>query len=576
VKRNAKQRGSGGRLRWTLLAASAMAFLLVPTAVANAAEAEVVFAGSGAGTVIGGEPVPGEPPIDCAGKAGVAEGPVCVTETQPFEGFDAVKVEREAAPGSEFAGFKVIAGQNFGTCPVGSAEATECVVMSFGEKIIIEATFNQKPNVHITIDGDGSGSVIGVPAFVGKPPVDCDWNGETETLTGDCDVLASTAGGFTGINVKHEAAPGSEFAGWTLIKGFEPEEGCEPFGEACGALILGPHTEIQIHAKFDKFVPKYKLNLSTTGTGSGSLQCNTGSGAEACKAEYPEGTEVTVIPSAGTGSEFVEFNAENGGECSGASCVVEMTAERNVNAQFDLEQVPFAVNQTGEGAVLCNGEPCAATYSYGTEIEVTASAAEGQQLASIVGGGSAAGSCEKESTTAGSCDFTITAASSVTVEFKPAATVDVAEGEVFGTVPQTTTLESACSTVDLGEFIPNAGEDITYTGTCLVEVTATGEVNDLTADDKTGNDTGFLTQKPGSPFTLESPLNVKGTALGGLGGVSGANEALTSPVNLVHYPTPVSGDDVEVEFSQLIGEHEPLHTGVYAKTITLTLEQTTP
>ena len=42
------------------------------------------------------------------------------------------------------------------------------------------------------------------------------------------------------------------------------------------------------------------------------------------------------------------------------------------------------------------------------------------------------------------------------------------------------------------------------------------------------------------------------------------------------WAVPVSKDAVGIGFRQPIGEHDPLHTGVYAKTITLTLEQTKP
>ena len=69
MKRKAKQRGSGGRLRWALLLASAAAFLLVPVASASAVTGKIVFSGSGSGTVSGAlsefGSTPGEPSIDC-------------------------------------------------------------------------------------------------------------------------------------------------------------------------------------------------------------------------------------------------------------------------------------------------------------------------------------------------------------------------------------------------------------------------------------------------------------------------------------------------------------------------------
>jgi hypothetical protein len=50
--------------------------------------------------------------------------------------------------------------------------------------------------------------------------------------------------------------------------------------------------------------------------------------------------------------------------------------------------------------------------------------------------------------------------------------------------------------------------------------------------------------------------------------------APTSPLTLLSYAVPVNYDHVTLEFSQLIKKHDPLHTGEYSKTITLTLEQT--
>gem|GEM_PF-3719733 len=559
-------------MRLGLLMASVAAFLLVPVAVASAAEAEIVFAGSGSGTLTGGAPVPGEPPLDCFGKAGVAEGPVCTSETQPLEGFDAIKVEREAAPGSKFAGFKVIAGQNLGTCPVESFETTECVVLSFGEKIIIEATFELEPNVHVILDGDGSGTVVGYPAFVGNPPVNCHWDGVTEEQTGDCDVLPTTAGGFTGINLEQEAEPGSEFGGWTVESGFVPEEGCEPLAATCGALFLGPVTEIKIRAKFFKIVPKFNLNLSTSGTGSGSLECDTGSGAEACQAEYKEGTEVTVIGTAGIGSEAAVYS----GDCTGSSCELTMNAEKSVDAQFDLEQVPFTTEVKGEGTVLCNGGACAVSYPYGTEVEVTATPDPENVLSSLTGSGSLAGTCNKET---GSCAKTaIIAPSGVSAVFAGAKTVAQQVENVHGEVPETTELATSCGNdVDLGIFTP--GLENRYWYVCNLTITSTGEESELRAKDETGvGAEGHLTQIAGKTYNLPEPLEMTAESTIPLNGVpNGGLEPLDAGgVTLMSYPTPVSADSVDAEFSQWIRTHDPLHTGVYSKEITLTLEQTEP
>jgi virginiamycin B lyase len=117
----------------------------------------------------------------------------------------------------------------------------------------------------------------------------------------------------------------------------------------------------------DENLPNYALNLSTTGEGTGSFQCDTGSGPEACASEYAEGTEVTVIANAGSGSEFAEFGPE--GDCTGTGCELTMDEARTVNAVFDLEPPPpplFPLTLTieeGSGTVVsdpagieCSGE----------------------------------------------------------------------------------------------------------------------------------------------------------------------------------------------------------------------------
>jgi hypothetical protein len=249
-----------------------------------------------------------------------------------------------------------------------------------------------------------------------------------------------------------------------------------------------------------------------------------------------------------------------------------------------LFPVELTTTTEGEGTVACevNGEakPCTGTYTSYDAVKVVATPASNEfNVGSITGTGSAAGHC---SAATGICEFEIAENSSVAVVFVPASTRDEAEGNVHGEVPQTTTLESGCSNVDLGLFLPGVKKDNplveggSYEGSCLVSVTSTGEASSLTAADLTGNDTGYLTQKPGHNYSLASPLFTGAKELAPLGGSAGPGGPLTSPVTLMTWAAPVSKGPVGVGFRQPIGEHDPLHTGTYAKTITLTLQQTTP
>jgi len=324
--------------------------------------------------------------------------------------------------------------------------------------------------------------------------------------------------------------------------------------------------------------PKFALNLTKSGTGNGTFQCN----GVACEAEYVEGTKVTVTASPNAGSHLVAFS----GDCTGATCEVEMSAAKTVNAQFDLNSESLTTTKSGSGEVACevNGSaaPCTGSYPFGSTVKVVATPAAENNLGSLTGTGSAAGKC---SVLSKECNFTLNSASTVAAVFEAAGTKAVVEGNVHGEVPQTTSIESGCSDVNLGKFIPGAagkGEfpplvaGHSYENSCLVSVTSTGEATSLTAADLSGIDTGRLTQKPLHPYSLPLPLFVGAQDVGGLGGVATIGGALVAPVKLMSWAVPMSKDVVGIGFRQPIGEHDPLHTGVYAKTITLTLQQTTP
>jgi len=271
------------------------------------------------------------------------------------------------------------------------------------------------------------------------------------------------------------------------------------------------------------------------------------------------------------------------------STIVRETAPAFASTEIEKAKVPTELTTTteGEGTVACtvNGEskPCTGTYTSFDVVKITATPNSKEfNVGSITTTGSATGHC---SVSTGVCEFELAEKTSVTVKFIPASTKAEATGNVHGEVPQTTTLESGCSNVDLGKFLPGAagvGEvppvvaGHSYEGSCAVFVTSTGEATSLTAADLSAVDTGFLTQKPGHNYSLAKPLFVGAQELLPLGGSPTLGGALVSPVTLMTWAAPVSKGPVGVGFRQPIGEHDPLHTGVYAKTITLTLQQTPP
>lgn len=84
---------------------------------------------------------------------------------------------------------------------------------------------------------------------------------------------------------------------------------------------------------FTTVIPLHTLIVNKVGSGSGSVTCNGGS----CAASYDEGTKVTLVASAASGSTFVGWS----GGCSGTgSCVVTVNSDMTVTATFDKKPSP--------------------------------------------------------------------------------------------------------------------------------------------------------------------------------------------------------------------------------------------
>ncbi len=96
----------------------------------------------------------------------------------------------------------------------------------------------------------------------------------------------------------------------------------------------------------------HTLRVTKAGTGTGTVSSSAGGidcGA-ACSAPFPSGTAVTLTATATGSSRFVGW----GGACAGAAstCVVTLSADRDVTATFDAPQLPCAspitfTNNTG-------------------------------------------------------------------------------------------------------------------------------------------------------------------------------------------------------------------------------------
>jgi hypothetical protein len=268
VKRNAKQNGSGGRLRLALLAATAAAFLLVPAAQAFAHfPITVEGAGAGSGWVYGKAPNEGNPVIEChwngaEGKfdfgTSVAEGSnvaglnECKSETVTNE-IEGVLAEPSADEGSLFAGWMTLEGIGLGCEEAGEAALPHelCGVITFGGPVKIKATFNTEPTAPANI----TPPTISGTAKVGK------------TLKGN-------AGTWSG-----EPAPTFTHQWWR----------CNEAGEECEEIAGATGTEYEVTEE-DCGKTLFFEETATNELGSASAQSEL-KGPVLCGGEVPVGEE---------------------------------------------------------------------------------------------------------------------------------------------------------------------------------------------------------------------------------------------------------------------------------------------
>jgi Divergent InlB B-repeat domain len=525
--------------RLTILLASMAALMLVPVAAANAATGTVKIEGTGSGELV---PVPGEeatagtPPINCKYTSPGPTTGTCTTTTPVDEGVHALKVKAIPAAGSELVEWKVVKGTKISkTCEATNPETKKdiCGAFSFGTAIEIKAIFTAVPkDVHITIAGSGSGKVLGMGGTPGNPKVECEWNGTT--ATGVCDTTSQFKSGFFGITVKHEAAPGSEFTGWTVEEGFPI--GCEdPLAEGCGVVKLEESEEIKIKATFalEASTSEFPLSVTKEGTGAGTVTSSPAGincGSE-CSEEYEEGTEVTLSASAAEGSTFTGWS---GSGCSGTgTCKVTMSAAKSVTATFTLEPPAGPVltvtpEGTGSGTVVSNSSgiecdpTCSAPFTEGSKVTLTASPSAGSVFVSWKG-------CEKGGAIGRQCTVTMDKAKTVNAKFTTAYDVKVTRvgsglGKVGSSPSGVLCLANCSSTTALFK----EGTSVTLTATPSKNYVFTEWTGDCSGSGTCSLPTLAANKSVGAKF---SPVAQHDLALTKSGGGNGTVKATQAGIN---------------------------------------------
>ena len=158
----------------------------------------------------------------------------------------------------------------------------------------------------------------------------------------------------------------------------------------------------------------------------------------------------------------------------------------------------------------------------------------------------------------------------------------VPETSVSGTVASTLGVSVGNAAPSFGTFTP--GLPANYMSTVGATITTTAQTSTLTASDPNAGFpaafSGHLVNSAavGGPYDLPSGLQVDATSTNAAasGGGVYTDLSVTNPATILTYTRPVSNDPVTVGFLQPIGANDPLRTGNYSKTITLTLSTNTP
>ncbi len=150
-----------------------------------------------------------------------------------------------------------------------------------------------------------------------------------------------------------------------------------------------------------------------------------------------------------------------------------------------------------------------------------------------------------------------------------------------GNVPSTLAISLTGAAPTFGAYAP--GVAATYSTSVAATVTTTAQSSTLIAADACTPAAGcfpghLVNPAAGGPYALAQGLQVDATSgsPSASGGGSWVDLSQSNPATILTYTAPVSNDAVAVGFRQPIAATDPLRTGTYNKTITLTLSTSTP
>lgn len=355
----------------------------------------------------------------------------------------------------------------------------------------------------VGLAGTGAGTVISDPSGI------------------DCGSTCSA--GFAGgsrVTLAAAAEAGSVFVGWS--------------GDCTGTsdCVLEIDGDMQATATFDT-ASSHVLDVTRIGDGGGLVNsAPSGIYCEpSCAASFADGTEITLTASSDASSAF---DGWSGGGCSGTGdCVITLTADTGVSAEFTATHFPVTVDLAGTGSGSVTSDPagiacpddCEESFARTETVTLTATPAGGSVFSQWEGDCSGSGDCVLDMDAG---PYTVTArferlrtlsvdlsgGGSGTVTSSPAGVDcpgDCSEAYVDGTDVDLT------ATADLGSSFAGWSGACTGTGACSVlmdadkSVTATFQTASFTLD-VTVTGSGSVTS---SPAGIDCPGDCSETYLAG-------------------------------------------------------------
>ena len=255
------------------------------------------------------------------------------TCTKQYAAGTALQLHATAADGWLFTGY------------TGDCTGLACA-LALGTDAHVTATFVHLHSLTLSISGDGTGSVTSSPAGL-----------SCTTALGVC------TGQFiegTLVQLTPSAGPGSALQGW----------GGACTGAGPCSLTLGADESLSA-----VFIAVQTLSVAVSGSGTvtsspAGLSCSAGS----CSAQFAKGASVSLTATAGAHALFNGF----GGDCSGTTCALTLSADHVVSAAFGAA-FGLTVTTAGNGGGAVTSNPsgincpgaCTQLFPVGTNVTLT-------------------------------------------------------------------------------------------------------------------------------------------------------------------------------------------------------------